>query len=533
MTYQTFMERLKQDLKLKKLNQGMDYTKISDLLFFTFNTKKEQLCFISDASSSLSSILNNEMPYSSFTAMIHQDDLKHVESFFSQKNTLSTLNFRLCRDEETYWLQCMFLDTESDQPSGLLINQSESMKHFESMEAYRVDLEMQLRKQTLALEEAKRVAETSNQMKTMFLSNMSHEIRTPMNAIVGFTHLLEQHITTPVQHEYVHRIQEASKHLLSIINDILDLTKIDAGKMIIEETHFKLDHVLNNIKSLMIEQIKQKKLYFDIELFDCPNELIGDPIRITQILINILGNAVKFTDHGGISLVVFTENKQSDHEITLGFRVKDTGIGMTESQQSRLFNAFEQADASTTRLYGGSGLGLSISYKLASLMQGRIEVESKLNEGSIFTLFVPLKIDTYDQSSEIIEQKHIHEPKKGSRILIAEDNKLSQKLMDRILTQMGMIVTLADHGKMAFDLARRNLYDLIILDVQMPEMDGLEASRRIREIDSKTPIIAMTANVSKEDRSECLASGMNDFLGKPIDPRSLHEALSKWIPESD
>jgi two-component system sensor histidine kinase/response regulator len=380
------------------------------------------------------------------------------------------------------------------------------------------------------LESEKATAMLSNQAKSAFISNMSHEIRTPMNSIIGYAHLLETLSLTEEQKDYVNRINEASKHLLSIVNDILDLSKIEAGKMIIENLPFRLDRLLNQVKTIFESALKEKRLYLDIETINTPNYLIGDENRIRQILINLMSNAIKFTETGGISLVCFTETESSNHP-QLNFKVKDTGIGMTPKQVKKLFKDYEQADQTTSRLYGGTGLGLSISKKLATLMQGDIFVKSNLNDGSEFVLTLPLVVskDNLEETDISVHQK----PKMGSKVLLAEDNLLNQKLGERILSNMGMNVTLASNGSIALDLARNKVFDVIILDLQMPIMDGIEACRNIRIFNQKTPIIAMTGSTYSEDREMCYQAGMNDYISKPIDPISLYKALIKWVPDTN
>ncbi len=381
----------------------------------------------------------------------------------------------------------------------------------------------------ILLEKEKKKTDISNQAKSAFISNMSHEIRTPMNSIIGYAHLLETLALTDEQKDYINRINEASKHLLNIVNDILDLSKIEAGKMIIENLPFRTDKLLDSVESIFESSLDAKKLYLDIETVNIPIFVLGDENRIRQILINLVSNAIKFTETGGVSLVCYLEDEIKDDLATFSFKVKDTGIGMTPHQVKKLFQDFEQADETTSRLYGGTGLGLSISKKLAKLMQGDLFVKSNLNDGSEFTLTLPLMIskDNLDVSNQNLDQK----PKLGSHILLAEDNLLNQKLGERILTNMGMKVTLASNGSIALDLARKGTYDLIILDLQMPIMDGIEACKNIRIFDQKTPIIAMTANAFSEDRELCFNVGMNDYISKPIDPKSLYKALIRWIPE--
>lgn len=379
------------------------------------------------------------------------------------------------------------------------------------------------------LDEERFIHQQTSQAKSTFLSTMSHEIRTPMNAMIGFTHLLSETTLQEDQKEYVSRIEDAQKHLLSIINDILDLSKMEAGKMTLEKRPFMLAYLLKDVKELFTNQAEKKRLYIDVETIHCPKMVIGDQMRIKQILINLMSNAIKFTDMGGISVVVSCE-ALSDSQVEVTFKVKDTGIGMSALQQERLFAEYEQASTATTRLYGGTGLGLSISHKLATLMKGQLIVTSKLNEGSTFSLVLPLHIDEHDDHEhheDIITKKY----RKNAHILVAEDHVLSQKLVERLLQNLDQKVTLVENGQEALDLMKHQSFDLVFLDMNMPVLDGVGAAKAMRRFNTKTPIVALTANQYPEERSACLLAGMNDILVKPIDIKALQDALVKWIPE--
>jgi nitrogen-specific signal transduction histidine kinase/ActR/RegA family two-component response regulator len=370
----------------------------------------------------------------------------------------------------------------------------------------------------------------SSQSFSGFLSGIIHEIRTPMNAIVGFSQLLEEITEKEDQLDYIHQIQEASKHLLEIVNDALDLSKIESGKVQIEERSFDIDVLLKSVLSIFEDTRQQKKLYLDVEKINVPKVMIGDSSRIRQILINLVSNAIKFTDQGGVSIVISTETMPYSSRIQLIIKVKDTGIGMTKDQQDRLFQDFTQANRSTTRLFGGSGLGLSISQKLAHLMQGEITAFGKPQEGSTFILTLPVKMDddkALDSGNDLEKNAQL---KPGSRILISEDNLLSMKLITRILTNFGMVVTAVPNGKLAFEHALKHTYELIILDLETPEIGGLEAARLIRSHDINTSIIALSAHQKSDVEPSCKSVGIHEVIQKPIDHKSLHKALIKWMP---
>ena len=478
----------------------------------------------------------SDLTRSFFIERVHPDDFIQFNMLFSQvtKDHIDqSMVLRISIDDDKRWYLVHLKHTTIQNDAyiiGVVDDITNPLSKVSDFDKYQNHLDALSKEKIKELEKAKDHAEQESKSKASFISNMSHEIRTPMNSIIGYAHLLESLDLSDDQREYVTRINDASKHLLSVVNDILDMSKLEAGKIVIEKTAFQLDQLLQSLKSIFEETILQKRLYFDIETLHCPNFLIGDETRIKQVLINLISNAIKFTETGGISLVVSSDEYFSHQETHVKFVVKDTGIGMSPQQVKRLFRDFEQADISTTRLYGGTGLGLSISKKLAHLMQGDLDVESKLNDGTEFILTLPMTIQ-----HDNLEKKTDHElhqtPKKGSKILLAEDNLLNQKLAERILKNMGMDVQVVSNGSLALDMMKKHSFDLIILDVQMPIMDGLEAARNIRLFDQKTPIIAMTANTLSEDRQACFDAGMNDYVVKPIDPKSFYKALVRWIPD--
>jgi PAS domain S-box-containing protein len=399
------------------------------------------------------------------------------------------------------------------------------------------DAQRELQVLNRSLAQARDAADAANRAKSEFLANMSHEIRTPMNTVLGLTRLLQREHLSAEQTANVARISEATRHLLTIINDILDLSKVEAGQLRLERVSFPLASLLDQVRSLIADAAQIKGLSVEIDTDDVPPWLQGDPTRLRQALLNYASNAVKFTERGSIRIRASRVQQRGD-QVLVRFEVTDTGSGVDPEHLPRLFSAFEQGDSSTTRRYGGTGLGLAVTRRLAAMMGGESGAESEPGKGSRFWFTAMLQVG-HEQvaprepppSASGESEAQLRREHAGALILLAEDHPVNCEIAKALLEAAGLRIHIAIDGRQAVQMAATTNYDAVLMDVQMPRLDGLDATRAIRQLPGRadTPIVAMTANAYEDDRALCLDAGMNDFLSKPVEPNHLYAVLLRWL----
>lgn len=470
-------------------------------------------------------------------------DNEHYKVLLKEKKPLSYENKNYSKSGEEYWVLTSLtplLNDKGEVEKIISIDSDITRRKKAEQELIIANkiAEHSIFKGNKALEElrnAKQEVEESVRVKEQFLANMSHEIRTPMNAIIGFTNLLLKREHGPEIHQYLNAIKTSGQNLLVIINDILDFSKLELGKITIECIPFKLDQLISTVIDLMLPKAIEKniKLSFSIAK-DIPATLLGDPTRLNQVLVNLVGNAIKFTNEGGVRIEVNLMN-HTDEEVSLRFSVTDTGIGIPAESVDRIFEGFTQATSDTTRKYGGTGLGLTITKELIELQGGEISVTSKLNEGSSFVFWLKFKKEKEESAGHDSEGKEKNEefPLENVKVLLVEDNLFNQLLAVKILENWHCKVETADNGLIATEKAEAQDFDLVLMDIQLPEMDGYQATAYIRTKikgpRSKTPIIAMTAHAFAEEIEKCKKMGMDDYISKPFDENKLRGKIVRVL----
>jgi signal transduction histidine kinase/HPt (histidine-containing phosphotransfer) domain-containing protein/BarA-like signal transduction histidine kinase len=467
---------------------------------------------------------SSRLDWATLSRVVRADDqalLREALSRAVRALDLFSVDFRVIgKNGETRWIHIEAIPKQSADPDVIAL-----------WNGYAIDI-TERKKLESELAATREAADAASRAKSEFLANMSHEIRTPMNAIIGLSHLTMKTELSGRQRDYLTKISGAAQSLLRIVNDVLDFSKIEAGQLQLERIHFNLHTIFDDLISIVGHRAAEKGLELRMGIApEIPAYVIGDPLRLSQVLLNLTGNAIKFTQHGHVA-VRAEPIAQKGEEVRVRFSVEDTGIGLSREQMARLFKSFAQADSSTTRQFGGTGLGLSISKRLVELMGGEIGVESEPGGGSTFWFTGALLRAPTAEQAAVPAKAQPPANLRGARVLLVEDNVVNQQVAAELLQSAGVKVDIAANGLEALRAVRAQTYDAVLMDVQMPVMDGLQAAQSIRGIETlrALPLIAMTASVMPGDRERCLAAGMNDYVSKPINVDQMLATLARWLP---
>jgi len=535
--------RVAQALNLGDEEMELRFRQIVDNMgeaFFMASPNLQQFLYVSPAYETIWGRTRESLyaaPVSWFQSIYKADRrvVMQIATSLGESQKQVTFEYRIMRPNgDLRWIRSRILGLRDDngvhyRSVGFSEDITERKKASDALQQAHDELERRVTERTEALRLALEDAQAANRAKSEFLANMSHEIRTPINGILGMAQLLGHTALSDEQQEYIDLLQSSGDLLMRVVNDVLDFSKIEAGKLEIEHIPFSLQETISGTLSSLGLRAREKGLQLrHLVADDVPDLLVGDPARLQQILFNLVGNAIKFTETGQID-VAFEQMSKVGNNVVIGTSVTDTGIGIPEDKKTSIFEAFSQADTSHTRQYGGTGLGLAITSRLVEMMGGTVGVDSVEGKGSTFRFSLSFK--KYHKDTLPSRKKNATFTSQSMNLLLAEDNPVNQRLAVRLLQKEGHVVTVVDTGKKVLDILLHKSFDAILMDVQMPELDGLETTQAIRQDERRTgrhlPIVALTAHAMVDDRQRCLNAGMDAYVSKPIVIEELHQVLEE------